>query len=259
MALTLALSLATAFGKPVADMLIRALNSREGSAAKLQKAAAALTGGATAVSALKDAFDNDFLVTLNDVLGTTNASSFSYEAGTQSYLQLNENYGTPSKILRDELNINLDRLAALKSNSDALKNQFKGLMSVWQRRCSDHFGKSQHEYDLQTSFTTIDQLLNGEIKNMKQMLQALTKTGLGTAGALMVISGAIIATGTGAGLFTSIAVFLFGVPWATVGLLVVPGALMLLLAALKLRAADEMSLSVALAYKLLDRIEQQAT
>lgn len=172
---------------------------------------------------------------------------------------MENNHGEPSKLLRDELNINLDRLAALKSNDLVLKNQFKGLMSVWQRRCLDHFGKSQHKGDLESSFTTIDQLLNGEIKNMRQMLQVLTKTGLGTVGALMVIGGAIIATGTGAGLFTTISVFLFGVPWATVGLLVVPGALMLALAAKKLRPADEMSLSVALAYKLLDRIEQQAT
>lgn len=255
--MALLMSLAATFGKPVAERLIAALTSREGGAEKLKKASAALAGGATAIAALKEAFGKDFLGALNDALGASSTSMFGYEAGTQSYIRVEDSHATPSKLLRDELNINLDRLTALKVDGQALKNHFQGLMAVWKQRCRQHFDHTTCKEDLDTTFTTIDQLLKGEIKNMKQMLRVLTKTGLGTGGALMVIGGAIIATGTGAGLGTTISLFLFGVPWATVGLLVVPGALMLLLAAQKLRPVDEMSLSIALAYKLMDRIDQQ--
>jgi hypothetical protein len=70
----------------------------------------------------------------------------------------------------------------------------------------------------------------------------------------MVIMGVFVATGTGVGLVTTISIFVFGVPWLTVGALVLPGALLLMLAAKKTQPVDEISLSIALAYKLLDRI-----
>lgn len=72
---------------------------------------------------------------------------------------------------------------------------------------------------------------------------------------MLIIGGVIVATSTGSGVITAITVFLFGVPWMTVGAMVLPGAMLIVLAAKKTKPVDEMSLSVALAYKLLERIE----
>jgi Mn2+/Fe2+ NRAMP family transporter len=71
----------------------------------------------------------------------------------------------------------------------------------------------------------------------------------------MVIAGVLTATGTGVGIVAAIPMLIGGIPWLTVGALVLPGALLVLLAAKKTKPADEISLSVALAYKLLDRIK----
>ena len=72
----------------------------------------------------------------------------------------------------------------------------------------------------------------------------------------MVIAGVLVATGTGVGIATAISIFVFGIPWITVGALVLPGALLVVMAAKKARPVDDVSLSVALAYKLLDRLEK---
>ena len=79
---------------------------------------------------------------------------------------------------------------------------------------------------------------------------------MGGVGALMVIAGVLLATGTGVGIATAISIFVFGIPWITVGALVLPGALLVVMAAKKARPVDDVSLSVALAYKLLDRLEK---
>ena len=252
--MALALSLISMFGKPVADRLIKGLSGRKGGAQKLEEASAALAQGASAIEALKKIFGKDFLSILNDVLGTANNSRFSYEAGTQSYIRLDDVAGTPTKRLRDELNINLDRLAVLDTQSDVLKNQFMGLMSVWQERCRQFYYET-HKADLLSTFKNIDHLIKGESKNYKQIYQLLSSTSLGGVGALMVIGGVLYATGTGVGIATAISLFVFGVPWMTVGALVLPGVFLMVLAARKTRPADEMSLSVALAYKLLERID----
>ena len=73
---------------------------------------------------------------------------------------------------------------------------------------------------------------------------------------MMVIAGVLVATGTGVGIATAISTFVFGIPWITVGALVLPGALLVVMAAKKARPVDDVSLSVALAYKLLDRLEK---
>lgn len=86
--------------------------------------------------------------------------------------------------------------------------------------------------------------------------EAMSTTGLGGVGALMVIAGVLVATGTGVGIATAISTFVFGIPWVTVGALVLPGALLVVVAAKKARPVDDVSLSVALAYKLLERLEK---
>lgn len=254
--MTLALSLVTMFGKTVADKLLTSLQSKKDGAHKLELASNALAQGATAIDALKKTFGKEFLTTLNDAIGTTGNSRFSYEAGTQSYIKLDDREDGPhTRLLRDELNINLDRLAVLKTHSVDLRSQFRGLMSMWQARCLQRYGVD-HGPDLRSTFQTIDKLLKGESSNYKQIYQLLSSTSLGGVGALLIIAGALTATGTGVGIVTAISLFVFGVPWLTVGALVLPGALLIALAARKTRPVDEMTLSIALAYKLLERIDE---
>lgn len=84
----------------------------------------------------------------------------------------------------------------------------------------------------------------------------LSSTTLGGIGTLMVISGVFVATGTGVGVASAISLFLFGIPWLAVGALVLPGSLLVVMAAKKTRPIDEISLAIALLYKLLQRIEK---
>lgn len=252
--MTLALTLATMFGKTIAEKLIKGLNGRKGGAQKLEEASAALAQGASAIDALKKAFGKEFLSVLNEALGTTSNSRFSYEAGTLSYIRLDEATTPSTKALRDELNINLDRLSALEAQTVDLKSQFRGLMSVWQERCRQFYGTT-HKEDIEATFSTIQQLLKGELKNYRQIYQMLSSTSIGGIGAMLIIGGVIIATSTGVGVITAITVFFVGVPWMTVGAMVLPGTLMIVLASKKTKPVDEMSLSVALAYKLLERID----
>ena len=66
--MSLALSLATLFGKPAAERLIQALGTRKDGSKRLEQAATAMASGATAIEALKQAFGKDFLATVNEVL-----------------------------------------------------------------------------------------------------------------------------------------------------------------------------------------------
>lgn len=252
--MSIALSLIPIFGKPIADKLIKSLGERKDGSQKIENAALAMAQGLTAIEALKKSFGKDFFSTLNDALGTSINSKFSYEAGTQGYIQLEDEQGAPVNALRDELNINLDRLTVLDAKNADLKNQFMGLMSVWQKRCQGLFG-SKHREDIESTFSSIHSILKGETRNYRQIYELLSSTSLGGVGALMVISGVFVATGTGVGIVSAISLFVFGVPWLTVGVLVLPGALLILLAAKKTKPVDEISLSIALAYKLLDRLE----
>ena len=79
--MSLALSLATLFGKPAAERLIQALGTRKDGSKRLEQAATALASGDTAIEALKQAFGKGFLATVNEVLGSSKAA-FTYEAGT---------------------------------------------------------------------------------------------------------------------------------------------------------------------------------
>lgn len=250
----LAATLAISLGTTVAEKLLKGLSNRTGGAQRLAVATAAIAQGATAIEALNSAFGKDFFSILNEARGTTSKSHFSYEAGTQSYIRLDDVETPHTKMLRDELNINLDRLAVLDAQTVDLKSQFGGLMSVWQERCRK-FYESTHKEDIDTTFSAIQNLLKGELKNYRQIYQTLSSTGLGAIGAMMIIGGVIIATSTGVGVITAISVFFVGVPWMTVGALVLPGTLLIVLAAKRTKPIDEMSLSVALAYKLLKRIE----
>ena len=253
--MSLLLSLATTFGKPVADRLVQALvGSRKDGSKRLEQATEAIKSGASAIEALKQAFGKDFLVSLNGVLGTSKAT-FTYEAGTQQYICQEDAGLLPARILRDELNINLDRLTLLEVKGNELKNLALGVVAVWGKRCADLYGDT-HKEDITSTLKAMNDLLSGDSRNYRQIFELLSTTGLGGIGSLMVIAGVLLATGTGVGLFTAISTFLFGIPWLAVSALVLPGALLVVMTAKKASPMDDVSLSVALAYKLLERLEK---
>lgn len=256
--MSILLTLTSMFGKPIAETLINSLKAKKDGTQRLEDAANAMATGLTAIEALKKSFGKDFLTTLNDALGTSSQFRFSYEAGTQSYIQLDGKAASPIQLLRDELNINLDRLSVLDTKGLDIKNLFRGLVSVWKERCLQFYGLS-HQADITSTITTIDNLLNGESRNYRQIYEMLSSTTLGGIGTLMVISGVFVATGTGIGVVSAISMFLFGIPWLTVGALVLPGSLLVILAAKKTRPIDEISLAIAMSYKLLGRLEKQSS
>ena len=247
-------SLATVFGKAAAEKLIAALRTQEGGSKRLKLAAEAMATGATVIEALKHAFGKDFLSILNSVLGSSEAT-FSYEAGTQHYIRLDDSAAPAIQLLRDELNINLDRLILLKAKGSDLKNQARGVVAVWGERCRKLSDATKRE-DIESTLKTMDALLAGESRNYKQIFELLSKTSLGGAGTLLVIAGVATATSTGVGLASAIWTFLFGISWLTVGALVLPGFLALALAAKKTRPVDDLSLTVAMAYRLLERLSR---
>lgn len=255
MTMTIALSLVSLFGKPLTDGLIRAFTNRKNGQTKLEAAAEAMAKGATAIEALRQAFGKEFLPTLNEVLAGNRKAPFAYEAGAQGYIALDEGKPLSVRILRDELNVNLDRLAVLDGEHQVLVNQFRGLFATWEARCLD-VAKDLNDVDVNATLNTIETLLSGEARNYRQVLEMLTRTALGSTGALMVIAGAFIATSTGVGLLAALTATLFGIPWLTVGSLAIPGLLMVFLAKRGVSPKNELSLAVAAAYQLLALMEK---
>jgi len=246
-------ALAKTFGMKITEKLLQELGTKKNGTQKLTEATEALEQGISAIEALKRSFGKDFFPTLNHVLESFSSAPFRYEAGTSGYFKVDENNQLSTDTLRDELNINLDRLATLDIKNADLKNHFNGVMRIWQNRCRSAFLEKDVN-DIEQSFEAINKILNGDTKNFRQVYELLSKTALGGVGALLVISGVLTAAGVGVGLVSAISLFLFGIPWMTVGALVLPGALLILLAARKTNPIDELSLSVSLAYRLLDRL-----
>ena len=93
--MSIAMSLAAAFGKPVAERLIKGFGGRKDGMQKFEDASTAMAQGLTAIEALKKAFGKEFFSVLNETLGTSRNSSFSYEAGTRDYIRLDDEHGDP--------------------------------------------------------------------------------------------------------------------------------------------------------------------
>ena len=254
--MSIPVALLAMFGKPLADKLWKGLLDKKDGAQKLEQAGAAMAQGLTAIDALKKFFGKDFLTLMNDAFGTAIHSAFTYESGTQDYIRVERPDAPPEEWLRDELNINLDRLTVLQGHADARRNHFLGLMKIWQARVRSCFPAQGNpkRNDIDETFATINGLLDGETRNYRQIYQMISRTGLGGIGALMLISGVFVATGTGVGVVSAISLFIFGIPWVAVGALVLPGALLITLVAKKSRPADQLSLATGLAYRLLERL-----
>lgn len=246
-------ALTALLGQIASTKLINALTRKQNGPQKLTAAAEAVEKGATAMEALKGVFGDDLPKALAEAMGA-GGSSFSYEAGTADYIKADtDSPHPPLKVLRDELNINLDRINFIDTkNRKGVKNYFRGMLHVWHQRFQA-LAPEHHDADAKATFAAIEKLLDDEDKSFKDVYRLVSATGIGGVGTLMVISGVFVAMGTGVGLATAISTFVFGIPWMTVGALVLPGALLIGLAAIKVTEDQAMTTCVQLAYKLIER------
>lgn len=244
--------LAKTLGPMVASALLEKLSNSRDSEQKFKRAMDMTTQGVTVLAALKSEFGDAFQEGLSQVMHT--GSALSFESGTAEYIQLpadqNDDAGRIC-VLRDEVNVNLDRVCfAGKNEHDELTNYYRGVLSVWKRRYISLLGSNE---DAATTFSAIDDLLDDSNKTFKDVLERLVRTGLGTGGALMTICGVFLATGTSVGLASSISMFLVGIPWLSVGALVVPGAILVGLSLCQFGSQHKLTMCTSLTYRLLDR------
>jgi hypothetical protein len=252
--MSLVISLGKVFGPSAAKLIFDALQKKNNGQNRLEKAAKLIDSGSSAISALQQAFGREFLETLSSMM-ESHSSKFSYEAGSEAYIRITDKRNSSSlSILRDEININLDRLTLMDPvNNISIENQFRGVLAMWQIRFRElthdlHFDRNM----IERNFGAMNKLLEGDDKNFKDLYSRLSATGIGGVGALMIISGSLLATSTGVGVLTAISTFLFGIPMATVGALVLPGALLVVLAAYQLKPKHKISVCVGLAYKTIE-------
>lgn len=252
MAAEILVVLAKTLGPMLAEKVMGKLLTTKGATSKLQRAMEAMEKGVSVLAALRGEFGDDFLKAISDGIVDKKGHAWTYEAGISEYIKLSSEgsgQGTLT-ILRDELNINLDRLTMIgKVPDDALLNYFTGTLGTWRARYIEQIGADEKTKEI---FAAMDNLLDGTKRTFKDALETISKTGLGGAGALMVLSGVLLATGTGVGVATTISMFLFGIPWISVGVLVIPGAILLGLSRYKFSNNHAMSTCIKMSYKLLE-------
>ena len=223
----------------------------------LRKADSLIATGTSAVSALRKAFGPEFDEAMTSAIGTGPAS-WTFEAGRADYVRVALPEGPPAtvyRVLRDELNINLDRVARGPVRKGTEQHSyFLGALREWMERYRELAGRQP---DAEETFRVIESLLDGKRRNFADVFRLLQRTGLGTVGALLVIQAVLIATSTGVGIVAVVSTWLLGIPVVQVGALVVGGGLLFALSRVEFAATNTMSASVAAAYKLLDRAAEQ--
>lgn len=250
-------ALALEIGVTLAKKVGTSLTSRSKAEESLKKADAMIATGTSAVSALRKAFGTDFDEAMTAALGT-GPTTWSFEAGRADYIRVTVPDSAPRDVyrtLRDELNLNLDRVAKgpLQKGTEQ-QNYFRGAFREWMERFRELAGRQP---DAEQTFQVIESLLDGKRRNFSDVFRLLQRTGLGTIGAMLVIQAVLIATSTGVGIVAVISTWLFGIPVVQVGALVVGGGLLFALSRVEFAATNAMSTSVATAYKLLDRATEQ--
>lgn len=244
-------------GLPLAKKVVSGLKTDKPGI--LEKLNTLIQGGASTVTAFQEAFGADvFDRALSDAIGSNSGSGkWSFEAGQQEYVRITkEGNGSAWTValLREELNLNLDRVTRLHSlkNNEA-KNYFLGLYREWQKRYIELIGLNA---DSKNTFETIDNLLDGTKKSFADAFKLLQKTGLGVTGALLVVNAVLLATSTGVGIVTWITTFAFGIPVVQVGAFAASGLLLIALAKMDFVQSNAESATIAVLYKLLDRQAQ---
>lgn len=251
--MSLVVTLAAMFGKPVADRLAKGLLERKNGAQKFEQATAAMAQGLTAIDALKNTFGKEFFLVLNEAIGLSAKASFTYEASTQGYIRLEEKDTDPIRLLRDEFNINLDRLSVMNLRKSDVRNQFLGMLFIWQERCREYLGVECYN-DIDTACDSIRGLVRGEVSNYKKVRRFIFSVVLGGVGVVMILSGVSTAVGRGIGAKQTIYRFIDGVPWPMVGVLTIPGVLLVMFSILSKNQDDEITQATSIAYDLLGKV-----
>ncbi|WP_029525468.1 hypothetical protein [Polaromonas glacialis] len=241
-------------GLPLARKLVSGLVSGQDPASRVEKITALVKNGSTAMAAFQNTFGVvDFDKALTTAIGN-GAKGWTYEAGREEYVQIEQIEGSPrlpTSLLREELNLNLDRIIRTRGSKDAdINNYFIGLFRQWQERYVELIGDSE---DSRITFKTVESLLDGRKKSFADVFRMLQKTGLGMAGAALVIQAALIATSTGVGIMVWITTAFVGIPMVQVGALAVAGGLLFGLSRMDFASSNAKSATIAVAYKLLDR------
>lgn len=241
-------------GLPLAKKLVSGLASGQDSAGRVEKITALVKNGSTAMAAFQDTFGVvDFDKALTTAIGN-GAKGWTHEAGRQEYVRIERIEGShrlPTSLLREELNLNLDRIIRIYGSEDSeVNNYFIGLFRQWQERYVELIGDDE---DSRSTFKTVESLLDGRRKSFADVFRMLQKTGLGMAGAVLVIQAALIATSTGVGIIAWITTAFMGIPMVQIGALAVAGGLLFGLSRMDFAPSNAKSATIAIAYKLLDR------
>lgn len=247
--------LSKTFGPAIAAKILNSLRSAKDGDSKLKKVLDAVEHGASVLAALREQFGPDFQSVLNEHL-IPDANKWSFEAGTQQYIKLcADEYSSKIDALREELNINLDRLAtyAAQNKKMDISNHFRGVFSIWKRRYIELIGTGQ---DAQSTFSAIDELLDEKKKSFKDAFKAMSKTTLGMGGGILIIKGIFLAAGIGLGLWGSLMYWLQGIAFGPVAALAIPGTFMIYLSFKAFSPENAMTACAEMVYKLLER--QQA-
>ena len=251
--MSLVVTWAAMSGKPVADRLAKGLLERKNGAQRFEQATAAMAQGLTAIDALKNTFGKEFFIVLNEAIGQSAKASFTYEASTQAYIKLEDENVELARLLRDEFNINLDRLSVMDMKKSDVRNQFLGMLNVWESRCENYLGQENHR-QIKASCDSIRSLIKGEITNRKRIKRSIYSVVLGGVGILMIAKGVFAAMGYKVGVFDTVHLILRGIPWLQVGSMVIFGLLLVMASILSKKQDDEVTQAISIAYDLLGKV-----
>ena len=203
--------------------------------------------GVGIIEALRQCFGSEFVSAFSAL---RSGSPYDYESGVSEYIRLESSAYldfSSLDLLRDELNINLERIMVLGGGGRDLENNFRGAFSVWMRRYDEIIGSDAAS---ESAFSAIRKLLDGTERSFAEAFKMLQK-GFGLSAAVLAVMAGLVATGTGVGLVATINMWLFGTPWTAVLGLFSSAAFMFALSRIKVSQTSSMTMAIKLAYQLL--------
>ncbi len=240
-------------GQPVAGKIWQVINGSDYQN-QMKKASEICHEGASALSALNRAFGNQFNEILNDAINP-DGSCFSFEAGRKKYVHLTTDSEGPDTIipvLRDELNVNLERITGLhKKDKDPVQNYFRGCFVQW----SDNYKKQLAPLSIEEekNFKKINKLIDGRHHAFVGILDIFRKTILGTSGMMIIGKACLIILSVGIGIYAQTKIWLLGLPLGLIASCMMAGAVLIVLASLRVKKLDIMSECVRIAYGMLEK------
>lgn len=250
--------LTKSIGPILAQGVIGKLLKTNGADSKMQRVLEATEKGVSIIAALRGEFGDDFLKALSGSTGDNNAQGFTYEAGCADYIKLNTETVGDARLatLREELNINLDRLTVMRKVADeVLLNYFRGTISCWKKRYIESFG---YDDDARKVFAKMNDLLDGNNRKFKGVIENITRICFGGVGLYMMFYGVLLIINEKVGLWQQIKTKVAGFPMFEVGFLMITGAIFVALSRYKLSNKNAISTCIKMAYDLLEKRHMNA-